>query len=199
MWRKDCLFLLLKAVRRYNDVISTRWSVLSLTVIHIPPFPRNLIMFLVSCRHCRQCPCDQMHPVIVVSHSHRSRSSCAGQRFSQVMVNGADDRWVTESGFGTAGNAFMYLIKALLSRRRDRWRRLGYGSLGKSAASPRQLPSSMFFLFSTSHARLRTGGVLAWVHIDARKRRPKLIKYWKWGLCSERWSHGTCLQSQDGK
>lgn len=82
-------------------------------------------------------------------------------------------------------------------------------SLGKSASSPSLLPSSVvfslflsfffFFLFFTSITRLRTGGVLAWVHIDARKRRPKLIKCWKWGLCSERWSHGTRPQSLDGK
>lgn len=70
----------------------------------------------------------------IVSYSRES-----GQ-FSQVMVNRADDRWATESGFGTAGDAFMYLIKALLSRRRDRWRRLGYELAREISRLPQTTP-----------------------------------------------------------
>lgn len=51
------------------------------------------------------------------------QSSYTGHRIlanTLAMVNQANDRRVTETGGGTTGDTFMFLIKAPLSRRRDR-------------------------------------------------------------------------------
>ena len=133
-----------------------------------------------------------------------------------AMVNQVIDRRVTETGGSTTGDTFMFLIKAPLSRRRDRWRQLRYKLTREISYLPTLVSISLFCYLTPSHYSVC---VCVWVSVSqtvcvcvcvcvyarlraatsTRRRRPKLIKYWKWGLCSEWRSHGASPQRLDGK
>lgn len=61
-----------------------------------------------------------------------------------VMVNQATDRRVTETGGSTTGDTFMFLIKVLLSPRRDRWRQLRYKLTREISCLPTLVSISLF-------------------------------------------------------
>lgn len=120
-----------------------------------------------------------------------------------AMLNQVLDRWVTETGGGTAGATFMCLIKALLSRGRDRWRQL-WCKLAREISRLFTTPVSTsllchLMLFRLRHAQGGEGGGCACVR--QRHQKPatstwkaealNLLRIRKWGLCSEQ-------RSQDG-
>lgn len=105
-----------------------------------------------------------------------------------AMLNQVLDRWVTETGGGTAGATFMCLIKALLSRGRDRWRQL-WCKLAREISRLFTTPVSTsllchLMLFRLRHAqggegggvRLCTAASSEACNIDLKSRGPKLIK-----------------------
>lgn len=125
-----------------------------------------------------------------------------------VMVNQATDRRVTETGGSTTGDTFMFLIKVLLSPRRDRWRQLRYKLTREISCLPTLVSISLFCYLACPPPLSPPPFVCArvWVRASVVQQQhpkesggPKLIKCWKWGLCSEWRSHGACPQRLDGK
>ena len=79
------------------------------------------------------------------------------------MVNQVIDRRVTETGGSTTGDTFMFLIKAPLSRRRDRWRQLRYKLTREISYLPTLVSISLFCYLTPSHYSVC---VCVWVSVS---------------------------------
>ena len=81
-----------------------------------------------------------------------------------AMVNQVIDRRVTETGGSTTGDTFMFLIKAPLSRRRDRWRQLRYKLTREISYLPTLVSISLFCYLTPSHYSVCVCGCV-WVRL----------------------------------
>lgn len=105
-----------------------------------------------------------------------------------AMLNQVLDRWMTETGGSTAGATFMWLIKALPSRGRDRWRQLRYKLAREISHLLTPVSTSLLCHLTLSHLRLHahaegesggrrsvrlcTRASLEVCNIDSKKQRP---------------------------